>query len=199
MPIYVFDVDNTLYPLTDPSEEMRVNDHVRVVAEKFGISEEAARIKNKELYKTHGCTYAGLVEEVPDTTFKDFFGFSEKWDYSKIHSKDPEFVDLIANLDGKKYIYSAGNRLHVSKTLEARGFSETLFDGIFGAEDGDLMHPKPQEITQEMFIEKFAIDKREIIFFDDTLSCIRSSAEAGWERCVWVNNGKIFLMNKRLM
>ncbi|HAG53206.1 MAG TPA: hypothetical protein DCL21_05420, partial [Alphaproteobacteria bacterium] len=57
-------------------------------------------------------------------------------------------------------------------------------------DDANIMQPKPQKSTQEMFINKFNIDKSTVVFLDDSLSCIKSSHEDGWDKCILVNNGK---------
>lgn len=186
---YVFDLDNSLYPASSKSEQMRVNDHTNMVQQALGLktTEEALEAANN-LYKEHGTTFAGLAK-VSNITFEEFHNFSNVWDYTEIHDEDKELESLIKQLDGKKYIYSAGNRTHVIKTLAALGIDINIFDGVFGSDDGDIMRPKPQKATQEIFIEKFNIDKSSVIFFDDSISCINSSVEDGWNKCVLVNNG----------
>jgi hypothetical protein len=54
MTVWVFDLDNNLYPLSDPSDKMRVDDHIEKVMIAYDISKEEATIKTRDLYIAHG-------------------------------------------------------------------------------------------------------------------------------------------------
>jgi FMN phosphatase YigB (HAD superfamily) len=121
--------------------------------------------------------------------FNHFFDFSHKWDYSKIHNTDKELLKLLQALQGEKFIYSVGNRKHAEMTLEALGIPLETFNGIFAYEDGDLLKAKPHKDSMDKFIDRYDINKKDIIFFDDTQSCIDQAIKNNWGRCILVNNG----------
>lgn len=190
MKTYIFDLDETLYPATSMSGQHRVHDHTMKVKNELNLqSYEEAQAKSTELYKEHGTTFAGLTK-LTGITFEKFYDFSKTFDYSEFHEEDHELEELIKSLKGKKYIYSAGHRDHVLKTLKALNISSDIFDGIFATDDGDVMQPKPQKKTQDIFVEKYNIDKDSVIYFDDSLSCIKSAVEDGWNECILINHGK---------
>lgn len=190
--IYIFDVDETLYPLTSLSSKMRLDDHTKMVQKALKIdSYEDAQKKCTDLYQQHGTTFAGLAIET-GMSFDEFHAFSHEWDYSQIHDEDKELESLIKQLNGKKYIYSAGNRQHIMQTLKALGICESIFDGIFASDDGDIMKPKPQIETKQAFIEKFNINPEKVIYFDDSKSCIDAGINLGWKECVLITHGRKF-------
>jgi len=187
---YIFDLDETLYPINQESLNRRVHYYTQTIQEQLNIeSYEEAQEIGHQFYKKYGTTYAGLVAET-GISFEEFHSFSKKWDYTEFHEEDKELEELIKKLEGKKYIYSAGHKDHVEKVLDAIGVDINIFDGVFSNDDGNTLNPKPQKPTQEIFIDKYNIDKSTIIFLDDSLSCIKSSHEDGWNKCILVNHGK---------
>lgn len=192
MKTYIFDLDETLYAPNEESARRRVDHYVNVVQEKLNItSYEQAKNKVKDLYLQYGTTYAGLAE-LTDISYDEFHSFSKKWDYTEFHDEDKELESLIKQLDGKKFLYSAGHRDHVERVLKAMAIDINIFDGVFANEDGNTLMPKPQKVTQDIFIEKFNIDKSSVVYLDDSVSCIKSAVEDGWNECLLVNHGENF-------
>lgn len=190
MKTYVFDVDGTLFPRNSKSSTMRMDDHIKKIQQVMNLScYEEAHKKSTELYERYGSTFAGL-NIVGNISFEEFYDFSEKWDYSEVYDEDKELEELIRGLNGKKYIYSAGNRQHLIKSIKALGICATMFDGIFGCDDGDIFLPKPHKKTQQLFIDMFNIDKSSIVYFEDSLKCINAAANDGWGICCVINNGE---------
>ena len=125
---WVFDLDNTLYPATSNLFEQidtRISDYI---ARTLDMPADEARIKQKEFYRDYGTTLRGLMIEY-DIEPDAFLEYVHDIDYSPIEP-NPELGRMIAELPGKKFIFTNGDKPHAERTAERLGISDQ-FDDIF--------------------------------------------------------------------
>lgn len=148
---WVFDLDNTLY-----SPAVRLFDQIErkmtdVVMRVTGVAKPEADSLRKSYWADHGTTLAGLMahhaidpdaylEEVHDISFDAL-------------TPDPHLASLIANLPGRRIVYTNGSAPYAARVLEARGLDQA-FDAIYGVEHAGY-RPKPEP---EAFAAIFALD-----------------------------------------
>ena len=161
--VWVFDLDNTLYPAEcDLFAEIdqRMTDFV---ARFLRLPREEARATQKRYYAEHGTTLNGLMTMhgmAPD----EFLAHVHEIDLSPL-PQTPDLADAIRGLPGRKFVYTNGSRGHARRVTEYMGLGD-VFDGQFAIEDSRF-EPKPNPSSYEAFNRLFDIDPGEAVFFED--------------------------------
>jgi putative hydrolase of the HAD superfamily len=160
---WVFDLDNTLYPRhydLFSQIDWRMTGYVSRLT---GLDTDAARTMQKRLYREHGTTLAGLMAEYridPHAYLADVHDI----DYSAI-PPNPELGEAIADLPGRKHIFTNGDMRHALNTLEALGFPRH-FDAMFDIVAAGF-EPKPRPVAYERFLAAHVVDPRKAAMFED--------------------------------
>jgi putative hydrolase of the HAD superfamily len=160
--IWVFDLDNTLYPhhLLWKQVDDRIGAYV---AEFLKVSTDEAHRVRKDYYKRYGTTMRGLMTEHelhPD----DYLEYVHQIDHSPLEP-NPALGLALSRLPGRKLILTNGTRKHadaVMRRLEIHQHFEDVFD-IVAAE----LEPKPSTVTYERFLERHAVDPAKAAMFED--------------------------------
>ena len=161
---WVFDLDNTLYP-----PRMRLFDQIEVrmvqwVMTHLGVTRDEADHLRKHYWAHYGTTLAGLMAEhaiAPEAFLADVHDI----DFTMIEV-DATLVSQIANLPGRRIVYTNGDAPYAHKVLAARGLGG-VFDAVYGVEHARY-RPKPERAAFETV---FGIDglvpTRAAMFEDD--------------------------------
>ena len=160
---WVFDLDNTLYPRHEDlfgQIDLRMTDYV---ARLTGLPKTQARLLQKQLYRDHGTTLAGLMA-VHGIDPHHYLADVHDIDYSAI-TPNPVLKQAIEALPGRKHIFTNGDVMHANRTLDALGLSD-LFDTMFDIVAADF-EPKPKRTAYEKFIAKHAVAAQTAIMFED--------------------------------
>ena len=124
---WIFDLDNTLYParsnLFDQVRE-RITDYVE---RHVGLARPAARDLQRDLFQRYGTTMNGLMAE-HGLDPHDFLAYVHDIDYSPI-DPDPRLDALLADLSGRKMIYTNGSVAHAQRLRQTR--RQPSFRGLF--------------------------------------------------------------------
>jgi putative hydrolase of the HAD superfamily len=161
--IWVFDLDNTLYP---PDSDLwpKIDQRITLfLAEMFGIDGMSSRALQKYYYETYGTTLKGLMEEhkiTPD----EFLAFVHDIDRSSLQP-NRTLAANIARLPGRKLILTNGSREHAIKTAESLGLDK-LFEDVFDIVAANLV-PKPEAAAFETFFDKHGVDPARAAMFED--------------------------------
>jgi putative hydrolase of the HAD superfamily len=78
----------------------------------------------------------------------------------------PALAQAIAALPGRKLVMTNGACFHAARVLDRLGLADA-FEAVFCIEDMELT-PKPAPATFRRFIDRYAIDPRRAVFFEDT-------------------------------
>jgi putative hydrolase of the HAD superfamily len=161
---WVFDLDNTLYP---PSVRLFDQIEVRMTAfvmEALGVGRDEADRLRKHYWHTHGTTLAGLMREHgvdpgPYLTAVHDISFDAL-------QPDAELAAHIADLPGRRIVYTNGCAPYAERVIEARGLSG-LFDAVYGVEHADFL-PKPERgAFDRVFARDGLAAERAAMFEDD--------------------------------
>ena len=79
---------------------------------------------------------------------------------------NPDLVRALSVLPGRKLVLTNGARFHAARVLDKLGMGD-VFEAVYCIEDMELT-PKPAPATFRKFIDRFAIDPRRAVFFEDT-------------------------------
>ena len=160
---WVFDLDNTLYPHHSNLFSQIEVQMTAYVAELLQLPREEARRVQKDYYRTYGTTLAGLMERHnvdPD----HFLERVHDIDYSWI-DPDPALGDAIKALEGRKFIFTNGDRRHAERTARQLGILDH-FDDIFDIVAAGLV-PKPAGETYDKFRAIHRVDCERAVMFED--------------------------------
>lgn len=148
---WVFDLDDTLYP-----PRARLFDQVRArmtqyVMDTLNLTHGEADRLRYDYWRRYGTTLAGLMREhgidpVPYLAHVHDISFDHL-------EPDAVLAGHIADLPGRRIVYTNGSAPYAEQVLAARGLSG-LFDAIYGVEHADF-RPKPE---REAFETVFALD-----------------------------------------
>ncbi|MFC6688219.1 pyrimidine 5'-nucleotidase [Jhaorihella thermophila] len=160
---WVFDLDNTLYP-----PQARLFDQIelrmtRFVMEALGVARDEADRLRRRYWQLYGTTLAGLMHEhgVDPAPY-----LTEVHDISLDHlDPDPDLAERIAQLPGRRIVYTNGSAPYARRVLEARGLSE-VFDAVYGVEHA-AFRPKPERAAFEAVFALDGIQPRKAAMFED--------------------------------
>lgn len=161
--VWVFDLDNTLYP---PDSDLwpKIDQRITLfLAELFGLDGASSRALQKYYYERYGTTLKGLMEE-HRISADEFLDFVHDIDRSSL-TPNRTLADAIAALPGRKLILTNGSREHALRTAEKLGIDD-MFEDIFDIVAADLV-PKPEAATYEMFFERHEVDPARAAMFED--------------------------------
>ena len=132
--------------------------------EAVGLPEPEARVLQRQFLDEHGTTLAGLMANYaihPETFLREVHDVP-----LDSLEPNPRLAETLARLPGRRFVLTNGARRHAARVLERIGIDH-LFDGVFAIEDMDLT-PKPAPSAFRRFLERFDIDPRRAVFFEDT-------------------------------
>ncbi len=161
---WVFDLDNTLYPVADLYNEIGRR-MTAYIARTLALDESEAHALRERYFHEYGATVAGLARH-HGVDARDFLSDVHNADYSVL-SPDPELPALIAALPGAKIIFTNGGGGHPERALERLGLSH-LFDTVVDIERCGLA-PKPQRRAYEALIQECRVIPTETLLIEDTL------------------------------
>ena len=162
--VWVFDLDNTLYPPATRLFDQIDRRMTAYVMRELGLPEAAADRLRHDYWQTYGTTLAGLIAHHgidPDPYLDEVHDI----DFSAL-APDPALRAGIAALPGRRIVYTNGSSPYARRVIAARGL-DGLFDAVYGVEHAGY-RPKPQP---EAFAAVFAADgldpARAAMFEDD--------------------------------
>jgi len=146
--LWIFDLDNTLYPpaarLFDQIEALMT----RYVMQTLSVDHQTADHLRDHYWQTYGTTLAGLMREhnIDPEPYLD-----QVHDISLDHLEpDPGLRAAIDALPGRKIVYTNGPRIHAERVSRARGL-DGVFDALYGIENAGY-RPKPERAAFERII-----------------------------------------------
>jgi pyrimidine 5'-nucleotidase len=125
----VFDLDDTLYPLSSGlAHACRLNIESYMV-EKMGIDPAKVPDICSTLYKSHGTTMAGLWAEGYYFDHDDFHKYVHGRLPYHLLRPDPILRNLLQSMPQPKYIFTNADKIHAAVVLKKLGV-EDMFEGI---------------------------------------------------------------------
>jgi putative hydrolase of the HAD superfamily len=172
---WLFDLDNTLYPLESglaPKVSDKITDYVAALT---GLGRDEARALQKRYLADHGLTLKGLMTH---------------------HNVDPDHyhaalndVDLtclvvdealrpaLSRLPGRRIIFTNADEVHAGRVLHHLGLAD-LFDAVFHIGNAEF-EPKPARGAFERIIAVHEIDPSVSAFFEDAERNLEPAAALG--------------------
>ncbi|TKY48403.1 hypothetical protein E2542_SST25821 [Spatholobus suberectus] len=129
----LFDLDDTLYPLSSGLAERMKKNINEYMLQKLGIPEAKVPELCFSLYKTYGTTMAGLKAIGYDFDYDDFHGFVHGRLPYDILKPDPVLRGILLSLPVRKIVFTNSDQAHASRVLHRLGL-EDCFERIISFE-----------------------------------------------------------------
>lgn len=179
--VWIFDLDNTLYPASCnlfTQVDRRIGDFI---ADRFGIPFDEARAMQKRFFREHGTTLRGLMVE-HDIDPVPFLDYVHDIDATPVEPS-PTLDRALAALPGRKVIYTNGSVAHAANITARLGIGDR-FDGVFDIVAADYV-PKPDPRPYRTMVESFGIDPARAVMVEDIARNL-APAHAMGMTTVWV-------------
>lgn len=182
---WIFDLDNTLYPASAhlfPQIDRRMKAYIGNL---LNLPPDDAFKLQKDYYWTYGTTLRGLMIN-HDIEPDDFLDYVHDIDHS-ILEPNAALEIALAQLPGRKFIYTNGSERHAINVLNRLGVTRH-FDGIFDIRASNYI-PKPEPAPYAEMVARHAIAPRRAIMFEDIHRNLKPAADLGMET-VWVHHAE---------
>lgn len=204
----LFDLDDTLYPLSSGLANAVLKNIGDYMVEKLGIERSKISQLCDLLYKNYGTTMAGLRAIGYSFDYDEYHSFVHgRLPYENIRP-DPVLRHLLLSLPIRKVIFTNADKIHAAKALSKLGL-EDCFEGIICFEtlnspnesdskadifdivkystgqDPGMELPKtpiickPSEYAIEHALKIANIDPQRTIFFDDSVRNVQAGKRVG--------------------
>ena len=181
---WIFDLDNTLYPastrLFDLIDE-RMSAYVQRLLDCDPV--EARRVQ-KEYFREHGTTLAGLMKH-HDVDPYQFCDDVHAIDLARV-TPDARLLKGLRRLPGRRFVFTNGNAAYAERVLAAIGIGD-VFHGMVDIHACDH-RPKPDAHGYQLLIDRFAIDPARAVLVEDMAKNLTPAKALGMTT-VWVDNG----------
>lgn len=182
--VWVFDLDNTLYP-----HECDLFSHIdrrmtAFIAARLGMEEGAARALQKRYFKEHGTTLRGLMDR-HGVAPEDFLDYVHDIALESL-APDPALDTQLTGLPGTKLIYTNGTVQHAERVLGKLGIGHH-FNEIFDIAAARYV-PKPEADAFAQMVARLAFDPRRAVMLDDMARNLAPAHALGMTT-VWIDNG----------
>ncbi|KAK9684205.1 hypothetical protein RND81_10G193700 [Saponaria officinalis] len=135
----LFDLDDTLYPLSSGLAKAVLKNIHDYMVEKLGIERSKLDDLSNLLYKNYGTTMAGLRAIGYDFDYDEYHSFVHgRLPYDNL-KPDPVLRNLLLSLPIRKVIFTNADKIHAVKVLNKLGL-EDCFEGIICFETLNPVH-----------------------------------------------------------
>jgi putative hydrolase of the HAD superfamily len=173
--VWLFDLDNTLYPPETAFMgliEARMTDFV---AQHVGLPHDEARALQKHYYRELGTTLAGLMAH-HGVRPEDYLDHVHDVPLDSL-TPDPDLIAAIHRLPGRRLIFTNGDDRHAARVLSRLGLADA-FEDVFHIGSADYV-PKPDPATFDKMIQAHGVAPRRAAFFEDSEKNLAPAAALG--------------------
>ena len=160
---WIFDLDNTLYRADNGIFAQIDANMTRFVARLLDMAPDAARRVQKQLYRDHGTTLAGLVA-VHKIDPEPYLDFVHDIDLTGL-LPDAALRDALTRLPGRRFVFTNGCRNHAARILERLELTD-LFDQVWDIRTIGFV-PKPGPEAYDAAVTAGNIAPAKAAMFDD--------------------------------
>ncbi|WP_380872890.1 pyrimidine 5'-nucleotidase [Sphingomonas sp. DBB INV C78] len=184
---WIFDLDNTLYPASADLFgliDIRMGQFIQNL---LGVDPVEARRIQKSYFVEHGTTLSGLMtaHDIDPHAFLDFVHDIEM----DAIAEDRRLVEAVAQLPGRKLIFTNGDETYARRVLGKLGLSES-FEAIHDIH-ACAYQPKPDPRSYDMMCRALGVRPETALFVEDMARNLKPAKALGMTT-VWVNNGSDF-------
>ncbi len=185
--IFVFDLDNTLYPAESnlfAQVDVKIGEYVQNL---LSLDPVEARALQKQYLVNHGTTLKGLMEN-HNVDPHHYLDAVHDIDMEPIKA-DPALRQSLEALDGRRIVFTNADQTYAERVLERLGVAD-LMEGIFDIHAADL-DPKPKPHVYDKFLVDHDVNPARAIMFEDMARNLVPAHALGMAT-VWINTGSVW-------
>jgi len=185
-PLFIFDLDNTLYPPDVPLWRL-VDARIEMyVQEKLRTDPDTARRLRKGFLAEFGTTLRGLMHH-HDVRPGDYLEYVHDVPIPEIVPPRPELREMLAGLPGRRVVFTNGSEEYARRVLDALGVSE-MMEGVFGIEFMEYV-AKPSPYPYAKLLRATGARAEDSLFCEDSRVNLLPAREMGMFT-VWVGGNE---------
>ena len=181
--VWVFDLDNTLYPPDGsvfPQIDRRIRDYI---AAYLGVDPAEAYRIQKHFFHTYGTSLLGMTRE-HGAEPRAFLNYVHDIDLTVI-ATDLDLRAALERLPGRKLVFTNADAAYATRVLHRIGIAD-CFEAIFDIEAAGFL-PKPHAATYQRLLAAHRIDPATAALLDDLPRNLAPAAALGMTT-IWVKN-----------
>ncbi len=181
-PLFIFDLDNTLYPpdvILWKIVDARIERYVR---EKLGVGMDEARDIRRGFLREFGTTLRGLMHH-HGVAPADYLEYVHDVPIPEVVPPRPELGAMLAGLPGRRVVFTNGSESYARRVLAALGVSD-MMDGVFGIEFMDYI-AKPSPYPYGKLLQATGTGAEDSLFCEDRYENLMPAHAMGMYT-VWV-------------
>ncbi|MET0307591.1 MAG: pyrimidine 5'-nucleotidase [Sphingomonas sp.] len=181
---WIFDLDNTLYPVSAnlfPLIDARIGQYV---ADLLQVDAAEAHRIQKGYFHAHGTTLWGLIAE-HGVDPHHYLDYVHDIDMSLLE-RNEALVEALARLPGRKLVFTNGDAPYAAKVLDRLGLGES-FEAIHDIH-ATAYRPKPDPIVYRGLCEAYDLDPTRSLFVEDMARNLKPAKAIGMAT-VWIDAG----------
>ncbi|WP_404336446.1 pyrimidine 5'-nucleotidase [Sphingomonas sp. MMS12-HWE2-04] len=181
---WIFDLDNTLYPVSAnlfALIDARIGQYVAQLLE--CDAQEAHRVQ-KGYFHAHGTTLSGLMAN-HGTDPHHYLDYVHDIDMSLVE-RNEALIEALARLPGRKLVFTNADAPYAIKVLDRLGLGDT-FEAIHDVH-ASAYRPKPDPHAYQGLCDAYGLDPTESLFVDDMARNLAPAKAIGMAT-VWIDNG----------
>ncbi len=171
-----FDLDNTLYPLSNglwQAIDQRIQEYV---AKTLNLPLDEAKKVQKQYWRKYGTTLAGLMAE-HDVQPGPYLAYVHDFDVTPYMGPNPRLKALLRALPQHKLVFTNASSQHAHNVLQALGVAD-FFEYVIGVEEVDYI-PKPDPRAYEKCLALTGVTPTRSMFIDDLIENLRPAKALG--------------------
>ena len=180
---WIFDLDNTLYPTSCRLFDQIHTRMTSFIAERMGLSTEAALALQKSYFREHGTTLCGLMK-VNRIDPEDFLAYVHEIDLACV-PPDPVLVAALVALPGRKIVHTNGPTRHAERLLDHLGIASSFCGIVDIAAAG--YEPKPALAGYHELLRRHDVTPSAALMVEDIARNLVPAAALGMTTA-WVRN-----------
>jgi len=181
--VWVFDLDNTLYP-AHYDLFRQVDRRIGTFVERaLGIGPDEAGAVRRDFIKRYGSTLRGMMER-HDADADAFLGYVHDIDIEAV----PQSTALdaaLGRLHGRKLVFTSATAAYASRIMSRLGVNHH-FEDVFDIRAAQFL-PKPHPQTYQRFIERHRVEPTVAVMVEDIARNLAPAAALGMTT-VWIPN-----------
>ena len=161
---WLFDLDNTIYPLSSGLFSL-IDERINMyLAEFCGFDARQADFTRRDYFSRYGLTLLGLMDE-HGTDPSHYLEYVHRVPVNDILRPNSELRRILSSIDSPKSIFTNGSQKHSLTVLGALGL-EDLFGDIFDITTGDYI-PKPDQRAYRRVLDALGADAGSSVLVED--------------------------------
>jgi putative hydrolase of the HAD superfamily len=175
-PLFIFDLDNTLYPRELPIWHMVDERIEQYVMQRLGVDAESARRARMDYLAEYGSTLQGLVRH-HGVRHDEYLEYIHDVPASELVPKNPRLGKMLDELPGKCVVFTNGSREYALRVLSALGVTDRM-EEVFGIEFMEYI-AKPSPYPYEKLLRAMNAVAKNSLFCDDSRRNLLPAYEMG--------------------